>query len=122
MPLVRGQSDILLTLTRTIYPYRLPPRYGNDWSPVASRSKRPLNSIILDNGIKEFLLEDARDFMKSRHWYADRGTSLILPSFLIPWHLNNHLRNSFPPRLPPVWCSWLWKDLDHSQPCWRART
>ncbi|KAF8475170.1 P-loop containing nucleoside triphosphate hydrolase protein [Russula ochroleuca] len=44
-----------------------------DWNHVASRSKRPLNSIILDDGISEFLLHDARDFMKSRQWYADRG-------------------------------------------------
>jgi len=28
---------------------------------------------ILDIGIRELLLEDARDFMKSRQWYADRG-------------------------------------------------
>ncbi|KAF8475167.1 P-loop containing nucleoside triphosphate hydrolase protein [Russula ochroleuca] len=47
--------------------------YGPDWSRVTSRSKRPLNSIILDDGIRDFLLEDARDFMKSRQWYADRG-------------------------------------------------
>ncbi|KAF8498574.1 P-loop containing nucleoside triphosphate hydrolase protein [Russula emetica] len=47
--------------------------FANDWSHVTSRSKRPMNSIILDVGIREFLLEDARDFMKSRQWYADRG-------------------------------------------------
>jgi mitochondrial chaperone BCS1 len=34
-----------------------------------------LNSIVLDDGIKEFLLEDARDFMNSKQWYAERGTS-----------------------------------------------
>jgi chaperone BCS1 len=32
-----------------------------------------LNSIILDVGIRELILDDARDFMKSRQWYADRG-------------------------------------------------
>jgi hypothetical protein len=47
---------------------------------------RPLNSIIL---IKEFLLENARDFMKSRQLYADRGTALIPLSVL--WHLTNTL-------------------------------
>jgi chaperone BCS1 len=44
-----------------------------------------LNSVILDDGIREFLLEDARDFMKSRQWYADRGTSPILLSMF--WNL-----------------------------------
>ncbi|KAF8460460.1 P-loop containing nucleoside triphosphate hydrolase protein [Russula ochroleuca] len=47
--------------------------FNNDWNHVASRSKRPLDSIILDDGIRDFLLEDARDFIKSRQWYADRG-------------------------------------------------
>ncbi|KAI0255951.1 P-loop containing nucleoside triphosphate hydrolase protein [Lactifluus subvellereus] len=47
--------------------------YGSEWSHVASRPKRPLNSIVLDDGIKELLLEDARDFMSSKQWYADRG-------------------------------------------------
>jgi len=47
--------------------------YGSDWSHIASRAKRPLSSIVLDDGIKELLLEDARDFLKSKQWYADRG-------------------------------------------------
>ena len=42
-----------------------------------------MNSIVLDVGIRELLLEDARDFMKSRQWYADRGTTLILFSILM---------------------------------------
>ena len=46
-----------------------------------------MNSIILDDGIRELILEDARDFMKSRQWYADRGTYLILLSMLR--HLTN---------------------------------
>ncbi|KAH9074688.1 P-loop containing nucleoside triphosphate hydrolase protein [Lactarius deliciosus] len=48
-------------------------RYGDDCNHVASRPKRPLNSIVLDEGTKELLLDDARDFMKSKKWYADRG-------------------------------------------------
>ncbi|KAI9440619.1 P-loop containing nucleoside triphosphate hydrolase protein [Lactarius indigo] len=48
-------------------------RYGECWNHVASRPKRPLNSIVLDEGIKELLLDDARDFLKSKKWYAERG-------------------------------------------------
>ncbi|KAH9918672.1 P-loop containing nucleoside triphosphate hydrolase protein [Fomitopsis serialis] len=44
-----------------------------DWNFMASRPKRPLSSIILDPGIKELLLNDARDFLGSRRWYSDRG-------------------------------------------------
>ena len=45
----------------------------NEWRFVASRPKRPLCSIILDDGIREKILDDARDFLNSRKWYAERG-------------------------------------------------
>ncbi|KAJ3720308.1 P-loop containing nucleoside triphosphate hydrolase protein [Lentinula raphanica] len=47
--------------------------WNNGWTHVASRSKRSLNSIILDPGIKEMLVEDARGFLESKAWYAERG-------------------------------------------------
>jgi chaperone BCS1 len=46
---------------------------NSNWRYVASRAKRPLRSIILDPGIKDLLLEDARDFLASKQWYFDRG-------------------------------------------------
>ncbi|EPS95295.1 hypothetical protein FOMPIDRAFT_1132740 [Fomitopsis schrenkii] len=46
---------------------------SGDWTFMTSRPKRPLSSIILDPGIKETLLNDARDFLSSRKWYTDRG-------------------------------------------------
>jgi chaperone BCS1 len=55
-------------------------RFSDDWNHIASRAKRPLSSIVLDDGVKELLLEDARDFLKSKQWYADRGTFLVSPS------------------------------------------
>jgi chaperone BCS1 len=45
----------------------------NDWKHVASRPKRPMRSIILERGVKELILEDAKDFLGSKQWYADRG-------------------------------------------------
>ncbi|KAH9004783.1 P-loop containing nucleoside triphosphate hydrolase protein [Lactarius hatsudake] len=41
--------------------------YGELWNHIASRPKRPLNLIVLDEGIKELLLDDARDFMKAKN-------------------------------------------------------
>lgn len=32
-----------------------------------------MSSIVLNPGIKEILLDDARDFLRSEKWYADRG-------------------------------------------------
>ncbi|KAF8066756.1 hypothetical protein FPV67DRAFT_1768131 [Lyophyllum atratum] len=45
----------------------------NYWKHVACRAKRSMHSIILDPGIKDVLLEDARDFLRSKAWYAERG-------------------------------------------------
>ena len=43
------------------------------WRRIASRPKRALDSIVLDPGVKDLLLNDAREFLKSRDWYNDRG-------------------------------------------------
>ncbi|KAG6852448.1 hypothetical protein C0991_011883 [Blastosporella zonata] len=45
----------------------------NNWNHVACRARRSLNSIVLDPGVKDVLLEDARDFLQSKSWYAERG-------------------------------------------------
>ncbi|KDQ26599.1 hypothetical protein PLEOSDRAFT_1105500 [Pleurotus ostreatus PC15] len=45
----------------------------NSWRHVASRPKRPLKSIVLDPGIKDLLVEDAKDFLSSKPWYHERG-------------------------------------------------
>ncbi|KAF5373306.1 hypothetical protein D9615_007405 [Tricholomella constricta] len=46
---------------------------SSEWRHVASRPKRPLHSIVLDPGIKDLLIDDARDFLASKSWYATRG-------------------------------------------------
>lgn len=43
------------------------------WRHLANRRKRPLNSIVLDPGIKDKLVSDAREFLASQDWYAARG-------------------------------------------------
>ncbi|KAF8448907.1 P-loop containing nucleoside triphosphate hydrolase protein [Boletus edulis BED1] len=45
----------------------------NGWRGLATRPKRPLNSIILDPGTAELVVEDVRDFLSSKEWYAERG-------------------------------------------------
>ena len=45
----------------------------NEWRLIASRPKRPLSSIVLDVGIKEKILDDAKDFLNSKKWYTERG-------------------------------------------------
>ncbi|KAI0697818.1 hypothetical protein C8T65DRAFT_17642 [Cerioporus squamosus] len=46
---------------------------GDRWRRVAMQTKRPQCSVILDPGVLELVLDDAKDFLSSRKWYADRG-------------------------------------------------
>ncbi|KAI0738475.1 P-loop containing nucleoside triphosphate hydrolase protein [Daedaleopsis nitida] len=46
---------------------------AESWIQVATQEKRPCSSVILDPGVMELVLDDARDFLKSKKWYADRG-------------------------------------------------
>lgn len=32
-----------------------------------------MSSIVLDPSVKEMLLADCRDFLRSEEWYAERG-------------------------------------------------
>jgi len=45
----------------------------NDWRRSGSRPKRPMESIILDPGVKDMVLCDAQEFMASEAWYSERG-------------------------------------------------
>lgn len=38
-----------------------------------ARKKRPLQSVILDRGIKERVVADVKDFLQRQQWYVDRG-------------------------------------------------
>ncbi|KAI8985569.1 P-loop containing nucleoside triphosphate hydrolase protein [Trametes punicea] len=43
------------------------------WKRVSTHPKRPTQSIILDPGVIELVLNDAKDFLASKAWYAERG-------------------------------------------------
>lgn len=45
----------------------------NDRRRSGSRPKRPMESIILDAGVKDMVLQDAKDFLASESWYSERG-------------------------------------------------
>ncbi|CRK47945.1 hypothetical protein BN1723_007823 [Verticillium longisporum] len=47
---------------------------GMDWAPLGEpRKKRPLASVVLDEGVKEGIVDDVKDFMTRQQWYVDRG-------------------------------------------------
>lgn len=48
--------------------------WGPEWRPFGNpRRKRMLGSVILDEGISERILADAKDFLVSGEWYHKRG-------------------------------------------------
>ncbi|KAJ5354764.1 hypothetical protein N7541_005808 [Penicillium brevicompactum] len=48
--------------------------WGTEWKPFGNpRRKRPLESVILQEGVKERIVEDVEDFISSSSWYHDRG-------------------------------------------------
>ncbi|XP_014254726.1 mitochondrial chaperone BCS1 isoform X2 [Cimex lectularius] len=47
---------------------------GPEWRPFGHpRKRRPLNSVVLDEGVAERILSDVKDFLNASKWYGDRG-------------------------------------------------
>ena len=47
---------------------------GATWEQLGEpRRKRPLESVVLDRGVKEHIVDDVKEFLKSGRWYHDRG-------------------------------------------------
>ncbi|MCJ1276653.1 hypothetical protein MMC21_004460 [Puttea exsequens] len=45
-----------------------------DWGQFGEpRRKRPLESVVLDKGVKESIVSDLKDFLNNGRWYYDRG-------------------------------------------------
>lgn len=48
--------------------------WGSDWRPFGNpRIRRPLDSVILDEGVSENILADVLEWKGSAKWYLDRG-------------------------------------------------
>lgn len=47
---------------------------GPDWQQFGeAKRKRPLESVILERGVKEKIVQDVQAFIAARTWYLDRG-------------------------------------------------
>jgi mitochondrial chaperone BCS1 len=50
--------------------------WGIEWKPFGKpRRKRKLESVVLDHGVKERIVEDLQNFLRRGEWYAERGES-----------------------------------------------
>ena len=48
--------------------------WGQDWRPFGKpRKKRLMDSVILDKGVKNLIVKDVKEFLKSSNWYDERG-------------------------------------------------
>jgi chaperone BCS1 len=48
--------------------------WGVDWRPFGEpKRKRPLESVVLEEGVKERIVDDITGFLSARTWYLDRG-------------------------------------------------
>ncbi|KAF9956164.1 hypothetical protein BGZ70_010023 [Mortierella alpina] len=47
-------------------------QYGA-WRRTKSRPKRPLDTIVMDPKLKNYIVNDAKEFFASESWYAERG-------------------------------------------------
>lgn len=47
---------------------------GSEWRPFGHpRKRRPLKSVVLDEGVSDRILKDCREFIHNPQWYSDRG-------------------------------------------------
>lgn len=48
--------------------------WGQDWRPFGQpRRRRPLDSVVLGQGVSSHLLADMKDFLGAEQWYQSRG-------------------------------------------------
>ncbi|KAG8906202.1 hypothetical protein FRB99_007418 [Tulasnella sp. 403] len=76
----RAILDELIENAHAQYMRKSKPRlvvHGTDhcgsWCQTTTKARRPLDSLILPNGVKEMLLNDAKEFLRSEAWYAEAG-------------------------------------------------
>ena len=65
----QASAEAKQELTTVVYT-----NWGTEWRPFgAPRRRRPLHSVVLDDGVAEHVCSDVREFVDSSRWYIDRG-------------------------------------------------
>lgn len=51
---------------------------GAEWRQFGfPRRRRPLSSVVLDEGVSERLVQDVKEFINNPKWYNERGKALV---------------------------------------------
>lgn len=86
---------------------------GAEWRPFGfPRRRRPLASVVLDEGIAERIVQDVQEFITSPQWYSDRGKAPPTPA--------SPLRAPRAPNTPELVMAWLCSFLAPGLPGWDA--
>lgn len=53
---------------------------GAEWRQFGfPRRRRPLSSVVLEEGVSERLVQDVKEFINNAKWYSERGKALAQP-------------------------------------------
>lgn len=71
---------------------------GAEWRQFGfPRRRRPLSSVVLEEGVSERLVQDVKEFINNPKWYSERGKALEWCGVGQDAH-------------GPLW-NWLWRDF-----------
>lgn len=53
---------------------------GAEWRQFGfPRRRRPLSSVVLEEGVSERLVQDVKEFIDNPKWYSERGKAPFVP-------------------------------------------
>lgn len=66
---------LLTNTVSDLWKHLIQPNFGPGfvWNCVKRKLRRPISSIILEDGVMESLVADAREFIEMENWYIDAG-------------------------------------------------
>lgn len=54
---------------------------GAEWRQFGfPRRRRPLSSVVLEEGVSERLVQDVKEFIDNPKWYSERGKTPFVPA------------------------------------------
>lgn len=67
---------------------------GSEWRQFGhARKRRPLDSVVLDTGISERIVNDCREFINNPSWYSERGIKPRIKNFYFLSSLASEMKN-----------------------------
>lgn len=67
---------------------------GAEWRPFGfPRRRRPLSSVVLENGVAERIVDDVKEFISNPKWYTDRGVCVCVRQ-VCEYHCLIDIKNS----------------------------